>query len=80
VRRMVLGEGARLVASGVLAGMAISLPATQAARKLLFVTSPFDALTFAAVPVFLVAVGVGACWLPARRATKVDPSRALRDE
>jgi predicted permease len=80
VQRMVLGEGARLVASGVLAGMAISLPATQAARKLLFVTSPFDALTFAAVPVFLVVVGVGACWLPARRATKVEASRALRDE
>jgi predicted permease len=80
VQRMVLGEGARLVASGVLAGMAIALPAAQAARKLLFVTSPRDALTFIAVPAFLVVVGIAACWLPARRATRVDPSRALRDE
>jgi predicted permease len=80
VQRMVLSEGARLVAGGVLAGMVIALPAAQAARKLLFVVSPLDALTFAAVPAFLVVVGVAACWLPARRATRVDPSRALREE
>jgi predicted permease len=80
VQRMVFTEGARLVAFGVLAGMAIALPAAQAARKLLFLTSPRDAVTFIAVPAFLALVGVAACWLPAMRATRVDPSRALREE
>jgi predicted permease len=80
VRRMVLTEGVRMVAAGVLAGLAIALPAAQAARSLLFLTSPRDALTFIGVPAFLALIGVAACWLPARRATRVDPSRALRDE
>lgn len=80
VRRMVLTEGVRMVAFGVLAGLAIALPAAHAARKLLFLTSPRDALTFVGVPAFLALTGLAACWLPARRATRVDPSRALRDE
>jgi predicted permease len=80
VQRMVLTEGARMVAGGIVAGMAIALPAAQAARKLLFLTSPRDAVTFIAVPAFLALVGVAACWLPAMRATRVEPSRALREE
>jgi predicted permease len=80
VQRMVMTDGARMVAVGVVAGLAIALPAAHAARKLLFLTSPSDALTFVAVPAFLALVGLAACWLPARRATRVDPSKALRDE
>ena len=47
---------------------------------LLFLTNPRDVLTFAVVPALLAVTGVVACWVPALRATRVDPSIALRDE
>jgi predicted permease len=80
VRGLVLGQGMRL--TGV--AMAIGLPAAWAGAKFsssfLYGVRPHDAVTFAAVPVFLGVVALVACWIPARRAAKVDIQRALRYE
>jgi len=80
VRRMILGEGFRMVAVGVVAGLIVSLFSSSSVRSLLFMVSPFDALTFVAVPIILVAVAALACGLPALRATRIQPAIALRDE
>jgi predicted permease len=76
----VIREGLRLVGAGVAAGMGIALIATQGIQSLLLATSARDPLTFVTVPLFLTLVGVAACWLPAVRATRIDPSTALREE
>jgi predicted permease len=76
----VVAEGMRLVAAGVAIGLAIALVATRGVQSLLLATSAQDAVTFAMAPAFLTLVGLAACWLPAWRATRIDPSRALRDE
>jgi putative ABC transport system permease protein len=80
VRWMILREGVRLVAIGVAAGGAVSLAAAGSVGSMLFIKNPRDALTFTMVPAVLAAVGVVACWIPAMRATRIDPSVALRDE
>ncbi len=80
VQRMILREGVRLVAIGVAAGAAVSLAAAGSVGSMLFIKNPRDALTFTMVPALLAAVGVIACWIPAIRATRIDPSVALRDE
>jgi predicted permease len=76
----VVAEGLRLVAVGVAIGLAIALVATRGVESLLLATSARDAVTFAMAPAFLTLVGLAACWLPAWRATRIDPSKALRDE
>jgi ABC-type antimicrobial peptide transport system permease subunit len=80
VQRLILQEGVRLVAIGLAIGAAIALTAARRLEGMLFVIGPRDALTFLLVPSILGLVAVLACWLPALRATRVDPSRALRDE
>jgi predicted permease len=80
VRRMILREGVRLVAIGVLSGGAVSLAAAGSVGSMLFIKNPRDLLTFTLVPAALVVVGVIACWIPVIRAAHVDPSIALRDE
>ncbi|MGA2720944.1 MAG: ABC transporter permease [Bryobacteraceae bacterium] len=80
VQRLILTEGIRLVATGVLAGMAIALSGSRAVEGMLFATSPYDAATFVLVPTILALVAVLACWLPAVRATRIDPAAALREE
>jgi len=78
VMRHVLGQGMKLVLMGATLGLAGAFVAARALKSMLFGVSPADPLTFAAVTVFLALVAVAACWIPARRATKVDPLVALR--
>jgi putative ABC transport system permease protein len=80
VLRMVLGQGARLVGLGLLLGLAGSIAAGQALESMLYRTSAFDPLILAGVTLLFAAVAALACWLPARRAAKVDPMIALRAE
>ena len=80
IHRMILHEGIRLVAIGVAAGGAVSLAAAGSVGSMLFLKNPRDVLTFVLVPAMLAVVGVIACWIPAMRATHIDPSVALRDE
>jgi predicted permease len=80
VRTMVLGEGMRLVALGVAFGTVIALGASRLVQSMLFVISPRDALTFLVVPTVLTLVALLACWVPAARATAIDPAVVLRDE
>jgi predicted permease len=80
VVRMVLRQGAVLVAAGVGLGMAAALAATRLLAGLLHGVSATDPATFLAVPLLLAVVALLACWLPARRAARVDPMTALRME
>jgi putative ABC transport system permease protein len=80
VLRLIVRQGMRLVLAGTLIGLAGALALTRLLRSLLFSVSSADPLTFAIIPVLLVAVALLACWLPARRAAKVDPVEALRFE
>ncbi len=80
VLRLVLGQGLGTTAIGVAIGVAGSLALTGMIRSLLFGVSAFDPLTLAAVTLLLAAVSLFACWIPARRATRVDPLEALRYE
>ncbi len=78
VLKQVLGEGARLAALGLGLGLVGSLVAMRLITTMLFGVKPTDPLTFAAVAVVLASVALAACYIPARRATRVDPLTALR--
>jgi putative ABC transport system permease protein len=80
ILRLVVGQGLLLAAIGIGVGCLLAGAAMPAARSLLFKVSPFDPLTFIAVGSFLAAVAFLASYLPARRATRVDPVVALRGE
>jgi putative ABC transport system permease protein len=80
VLRLVLGRAAVLIAAGTCLGMAGSIFLVRLIAKLLFGTAPLDPLTFAAVPLLLAVVALTASYVPARRATHVDPMIALRYE
>ena len=80
VMRMVLAHGIRLAAGGILVGIACALALARVLRSLLYKVSATDPLTFAIVPLIALTVALLACYLPARRATRVDPAAALRTE
>lgn len=80
VMRLVLGQGMKLAVAGVAIGLLASFAATRVMATLLFNMSPSDPLTLAGVAVLLTLVSLLACYLPARRAAKVDPMVAFRYE
>ena len=79
ILRMALSEGMTLVAVGLGSGLVGALILTRFLRSMLYAVSPNDPLTFAALPALLAAVALLACFVPARRATQVDPLVALHD-
>jgi putative ABC transport system permease protein len=80
ILKLVIGHGMRLVAVGLVAGLAASFALTRLLSKLLFGVSATDPLTFGVSALILAVIALFACWLPARRATRVDPQVALRGE
>jgi predicted permease len=78
VMRLVIGQGMRLAAFGLGIGLVGALGITRVVRSLLFGVTPTDPLSFGMITVFLIGVAALASWLPARRATSVDPIIALR--
>jgi len=80
VLRLIVGEGLRLTLLGIVFGLAGSFALARALAGLLFGIGATDPLTFVGVTLLLLAIALLACWLPARRATKVDPMIALRCE
>jgi predicted permease len=80
VRRMVLGQGLWLTIGGLVLGGTVSISAVRVLRAWMYEMSVYDAPTFAAVAALLCVVALVASWLPARRASRVDPVFALRTE
>jgi putative ABC transport system permease protein len=77
---MVVRQGAGLILVGVGSGLLLAWALARLIARLLFTVSPTDPVTFAAVPLVLAAVAFAATWLPAQRATRVDPLVALKAE
>ena len=80
VLKLVVGQGMKLALIGVLSGSAAALALTRLMKSLLFAVSATDPLTYIVIALLLITVAFLACWVPARRATKVDPMVALRHE
>ena len=80
VLRLVVGQGMRLAMTGIALGILSGLVVTRWMRSLLFDVPTYDPLTFGAVSAFVAAVALFAGWLPARRAARIDPVLALRQE
>lgn len=77
---MVLGQGMKLALIGVAIGLLLAFALTRLMATMLFGVEPTDVPTFAAISILLISVAVLACYLPGRRATKVEPTISLRYE
>jgi len=75
---LILKQGLKLTLIGIGLGLLAAFALTRWMESLLFGVPPTDALTFGAIAIALLLVALVACWIPARRATKVDPMIALR--
>ena len=80
IRRLIFGEGFQLIAGGVVLGVVLAIVLSRVLRTFLFEVQPNDPATLAVVAALFVGVGLLACWVPVRRAGKVDPLEALRYE
>jgi putative ABC transport system permease protein len=80
VRRMVVSQGARVVVVGVVIGVGVALAATRLLGSLLFGVEAVDPIVFAAMSVMMIAIGVLASYMPARRASSVNPIESLRSD
>jgi ABC-type antimicrobial peptide transport system permease subunit len=80
VLRLMLGEGMRMAFVGVAIGVALALGLTRLMVSQLYAVSATDPITFTGVAIILVGVALLACYIPARRAMRVDPMVALRYE
>ncbi len=78
VQRMILGEGGVLLAIGLVLGVGGAFLAARVIQGLLFGVEPHDPVTFTLVALLMAAIGVGACWIPALRAARIDPAIAMR--
>ena len=80
VLQLILGRGLALAAAGVILGSLLALILTRQMRTMIYGVTATDPLTFAGVGVLLMLVATAACYVPARRAMRVDPMSALRHE
>ena len=80
ILRLVLGRGLRLTALGLVIGLAAALGLTRVMESLLVDVAPTDPATFAAIPLIFLSVAITACYVPARRAMRLDPVTVLREE
>jgi putative ABC transport system permease protein len=80
ILRMILRQGVGIIAAGVLAGLALAVAIARLVGNFISGASPYDPLTYFSVSGLLVLVALLACYIPARRATRVDPMIALRYE
>lgn len=76
---LVVRQGGALVVTGLIVGLLGAAAAARIIESVLFGVPPTDPLTFGVVATVLLAVGLLACWLPARRAARIDPLDTLRD-
>jgi len=80
IMAQIAGHGMRIAAAGIAAGLAASLLLTRSLQSLLFQVAPFDPATFGCAAALLASVAFAACYIPARRASRVDPLASLRSE
>jgi putative ABC transport system permease protein len=80
VFRLILGNGVRLASAGVVVGLVVALALATALKTYLFGVTPADPLTLTAMVVVVLVITLATCWLPARRAARVDPMVALRTD
>jgi ABC-type antimicrobial peptide transport system permease subunit len=78
VQRMILGEGGKLLGLGLVLGVGGAFFAARVIQGLLFGVAPHDPVTFIGVAVVMAAIGIVACWIPARRAARIDPAITMR--
>ena len=80
IGRLVIERGLKQLAAGTVLGLVIAFAVTRLMGELLYGVSPTDPVVFSAVIGIIALVGLAACWLPARRAARLDPLKALRHE